>query len=186
MVSAINNLPFSVDFVVHTGDMATNSKDYQVSIDSGFAIMKKLKYPVYYVAGNHDVTEHQFKRDTAFFMSKFGKMNNVISDDKISIITLFNIEIKELSGEIIYDPLVELDSLLRKKPKNISAILFQHCPVTDDFYGNKVHPGWSAQKRSNLQQICEQNTVAAIISGHFHKDELQWIGSIPLFVSAPV
>lgn len=52
LVDKINALPFAPDFVLHTGDVAynpdpeayTNCKD----------ILSAIKYPVHYVAGNHD------------------------------------------------------------------------------------------------------------------------------------
>lgn len=56
VIDAMNALPFPVDFVLHTGDVMTDperSEDYQIAA----GILGRLRYPVYYLAGNHDRAE---------------------------------------------------------------------------------------------------------------------------------
>ncbi len=93
---------------------------------------------------------------------------------------------RDSSGTIIYDPIIKLDSLLKAKPENLPAIVFQHSPVTDDFYQNAFHAGWPVEKRTCFQKLCESYNVVAVICGHFHRDDFQWIGKIPQFVSSPI
>lgn len=53
LVEAINHLEPEIDFVMHTGDVADspeNADHYTAARD----ILSKLRYPVYYVPGNHD------------------------------------------------------------------------------------------------------------------------------------
>ncbi len=52
MIKAIKALPFTPDFVVHTGDVANDpdSGAYQVAAE----IMAELPVPVYFATGNHD------------------------------------------------------------------------------------------------------------------------------------
>lgn len=52
LVKQINALPFKVDFVLHTGDVAydPDASAYYTARD----ILSELKYPIYYLAGNHD------------------------------------------------------------------------------------------------------------------------------------
>ena len=53
MIAFLNNdLPFTPDFVLHTGDV-TNTPDEE-SAQLAAQVMSELKYPVYYVCGNHD------------------------------------------------------------------------------------------------------------------------------------
>jgi 3',5'-cyclic AMP phosphodiesterase CpdA len=52
-VREINNLPFHVDFVLHTGDVGndlTKPEEYAFMRD----LFAKIKYPTYYLPGNHD------------------------------------------------------------------------------------------------------------------------------------
>jgi Icc protein len=52
MVAYLNNLPFEPDFVLHTGDVSYNPDT--VAYQKAQAILGDLRYPVYYVRGNHD------------------------------------------------------------------------------------------------------------------------------------
>lgn len=52
-INHINALPFHIDFILHTGDIMTDpdrNEDYLIAKD----ILKAIKYPIYYVTGNHD------------------------------------------------------------------------------------------------------------------------------------
>lgn len=186
IVDNINKLSIPVKFVVHTGDIVSRNFKNQSVIDRGLDIMKKLNIPVYYVAGNHDISEKDFKQDRELFTKNFGKLSNLFSIEDVSIITLFNFEIKDSSGRLIFDPLGNLDSLMKIKDKNSTCLIFQHFPVADDFYQNTIHKTWSENYKSRFQSICESNNVSAVISGHFHRDEFHLIGNIPQFVSAPI
>ncbi|HEX2959305.1 MAG TPA: metallophosphoesterase [Chitinispirillaceae bacterium] len=185
-INAINSLPIQIEFVIHTGDMTSRKIEDQNLIDSGLTIMKTCKFPVYYVPGNNDITEQNFKQQAALYVKNFGDINHKIDKENISIITLFNIELKDSSGKVIYDPVSTLDSLLKIKTPAHPALLFQHCPTTDDFYANTFHPGWSVEKSTLFKKLCKKYNVQDIFTGHFHRDELHWIDQIPLFVSAPI
>src|SRR5688572_17847026 len=52
LVDAINNLPFAPDFVLHTGDVAFDPEP--AAYDTAAEIFSKLKFPIYYLTGNHD------------------------------------------------------------------------------------------------------------------------------------
>ncbi|MBZ0291043.1 MAG: metallophosphoesterase [Anaerolineae bacterium] len=57
LIEAINTLPYPVDFVLHTGDIMTDpikAEEYQLAIK----MLRKIRYPVYYIPGNHDRTQH--------------------------------------------------------------------------------------------------------------------------------
>lgn len=55
LVDAINALPFEPDFVLHTGDVAydPDPQAYVAALD----VLSAIRYPVYYLAGNHDDAE---------------------------------------------------------------------------------------------------------------------------------
>jgi 3',5'-cyclic-AMP phosphodiesterase len=52
LVEHINALPFTPDFVLHTGDLTQDASDesYQLA----FSALNRLKSPAYYLPGNHD------------------------------------------------------------------------------------------------------------------------------------
>lgn len=53
LVQQINNLPFELDFVLHTGDIGSDPREPS-DYEPARAILSKLRYPIYYVPGNHD------------------------------------------------------------------------------------------------------------------------------------
>lgn len=56
LIQHINDLPFPVDFILHTGDVMTDPvqvEEYHVARE----ILGNLRAPVYYVPGNHDTPE---------------------------------------------------------------------------------------------------------------------------------
>lgn len=52
LVRQLNNLPFEPDFILHTGDVAydPDPSAYHIARE----ILGEIRYPVYYLAGNHD------------------------------------------------------------------------------------------------------------------------------------
>lgn len=52
LVKHINELPFDVDFILHTGDVIYDPDEsaYAIAAD----IFSRLRFPIFYVAGNHD------------------------------------------------------------------------------------------------------------------------------------
>lgn len=52
LVQTINQLPYPVDFILHTGDVVYDPVPEMYSIARD--ILSQFKYPVHYVAGNHD------------------------------------------------------------------------------------------------------------------------------------
>lgn len=56
MIQQINELPFHIDFVLHTGDIMTDpEKDAHYAVAQ--EVLGALRHPVYYLAGNHDRAE---------------------------------------------------------------------------------------------------------------------------------
>lgn len=52
LIEVINNLPIQPDFVVHTGDVATNPDEVAYAL--AWQVFGKLNVPCYFVTGNHD------------------------------------------------------------------------------------------------------------------------------------
>jgi 3',5'-cyclic-AMP phosphodiesterase len=55
LVRALNALPFTPDFVLHTGDVAAdpNEADYQLARE----VLAGIPFPIHYLPGNHDSAE---------------------------------------------------------------------------------------------------------------------------------
>lgn len=53
-VEIVNNLPVKPDFVVHTGDVATNPDE--AAYELAHEVFAALNVPIYYTTGNHDLS----------------------------------------------------------------------------------------------------------------------------------
>lgn len=55
LIDALNSLPFTPDFILHTGDVAADPvADHYVTARD---LLSQIKHPVYYIPGNHDDAE---------------------------------------------------------------------------------------------------------------------------------
>src|SRR5215468_3825496 len=52
LVEIINDLTFQPDFVLHTGDVVEDWSEAAYKLAK--PVLEKIKFPIYYVAGNHD------------------------------------------------------------------------------------------------------------------------------------
>lgn len=59
VVDTISNLPYTPDFIIHTGDLAYDPDDNAYNLAT--SELKRLKIPIYYAVGNHDSPEWIFK-----------------------------------------------------------------------------------------------------------------------------
>jgi predicted phosphodiesterase len=187
VVAAMNDIPVKIAFAVHTGDIVDKSvENRQAVMDSGLTLLKTLKFPVYFVAGNNDIPEKHFKSASEEFIKKFGGLNRIFVTTEASVITLFDFTVEKKDGKVKYDPVFELDSLLKFTQGNKPVFVFQHFPVTDDYYDDVFHDNWKSEIKDRFVSLCASHNVAAVICGHYHRDELHWIGTIPEFVAPPI
>ncbi|MDD3276350.1 MAG: metallophosphoesterase [Kiritimatiellales bacterium] len=182
-VEAINALPMDISFVVVTGDIMQNCITDSNQVNRVFQTLGKLNAPLHFVPGNHDLLKDAPEQTMAAFTNRFGPLISSVQCGGVDFVFVCT---EPLSGGVQisgYDPLKELDALLGDRP----AVVFNHVPSADDFYSNQVHNGWrrSATGRQ-WTEILNRHSVLAVIAGHFHRDEQDWIGAVPLFVATPL
>lgn len=186
VVDSINNLPMKVECVVVTGDVMDENILDGKTVDTALSTLKPLKAPVHYVAGNNDVLEGDKSLATRdAFVKSFGPLASKAEVDGVVFLMLYS-EPLRTKVKIDFDPLKWLGHAL-KDAGTRPVIVFTHAPDDEDFWANKMHPGWPAESREKWEALIKSHSnVKAVITGHFHRDELHWIGSVPEFVSAPV
>jgi Icc protein len=74
LVEAINALPFSPDFIIHTGDVANDPDPAAYALAA--EVLSGLKVPVYYATGNHD--DVRMMREAL----RFGPLHPLVPDEK--------------------------------------------------------------------------------------------------------
>jgi hypothetical protein len=185
-IDMINSLPFPVEFVVHTGDIINNKMTDKSFASNTMELFKKIKYPVYFLAGNHDILPWAVKACVDNYTNFFGPL--AYEEDFHGVRFLF-VYTEPLRGKVTipgYDPLGWLTKALSKKPE-MPVIILHHAPAVGDFYNNSMHDNWppDSEKNWNLMLLMHTN-ISAVLCGHFHRDELHWTAGIPTYVCPPV
>jgi alkaline phosphatase D len=185
LVDQIKRLPFDIVCVVHTGDIfADNIADAAVRAE-GLEVLKQLPAPLHLLPGNHDILQNDLEKTSGAYTRGIGPLIHSVEYHGVVFIFAYT-EPLALGFEVKdYDALRELEAAFARaagKP----IILFHHRPAVDDYYEHAMAPGWGAQARSGLEALLSAHNVKAVITGHFHRDELHWAGGTPIFAAPPV
>lgn len=182
-VAMINSLPVKVEFVVVTGDLFSDSIRKEDVVAEGLAAMKGLKAPVYYVPGNHDLLKADMARTSQLFEKHFGPLNRAVTVGGVTCLFLCT-EMKE--GESRYPADVEREWIDKALPGGTSAVLlFMHRPPLHDLLnGSDGAVSWDDEYDSRWESYFGRHPeIKAVFAGHFHRDIMGWIGTVPVYVA---
>lgn len=183
-IEEINNLPLPIACVLHTGDIATDNLDDGKTASLATQVMSLARAPVHYTPGNHDILPKRLDATLAAYTNHFGPLATRHEYHGVVFLGVYTEPLDRGFTVPGYDPLAwlarELDAA-GDRP----VIIYHHIPVADDFYKNKMHPGWPAESRAAWEKTINRPNVVAVLSGHFHRAELHWIGNVPEYVGAP-
>jgi 3',5'-cyclic AMP phosphodiesterase CpdA len=185
IIQAINKLPVEVAFVAHTGDITQNRIYDEETIANGLSCLNRLKAPIHFVAGNHDILSYDLEETIEIYQENFGKLFDVVQYNGVACYFLYTGPMPKSDTRSGY-PVIDWleDSLKEFSDKPI--LIFQHIPPATDFYNNRFHEPYTKTFLNKWRELLSPFPVKAIICGHFHRDELHWFGDIPVFVSAPI
>lgn len=185
IIDAIQKLPIQIEFLVHCGDLTDNLLDSPEILDQGLTLFKKLGIPIHFIPGNHDILAENLQTTQSIWMEKISPLCYGVNYRGVSCLFFYSEPLRTGISLEKYDPFQKLEYLLKESGEK-PVILFHHAPSVEDFFLNRFHDGWKSEYRSRWKQLLNSFNVKAVISGHFHRDELHWIGKIPLFVCPPV
>lgn len=185
LVDQINRLPYEIACVVHTGDIfADNITDPGVR-EAGLAVLRRLRAPLHLLPGNHDILQKDLENTAAAYTRHVGPLILRVEYHGVVFVLAYTEPLAlgfTLQG---YDSLRELESAL-KGSAGKPILLFHHRPAVDDHYEFAGLPAWAATARAALEGLVSAHDVKAVITGHFHRDELHWVGGRPVFAAPPV
>jgi predicted phosphodiesterase len=183
IIKKINALPFKVAFVVHTGDIVDNSVQEANTVDAAKELFSRLNAPVYFISGNHDIFYESQKTD---YEKKFGALNYIMECHNVVFIFIYTNTIKHDPDALGKDFFKWFENTLKKNKKK-PVIIFEHIPPGPDFYDNRFQPSWwPVEAEKKWVALINSYEVKAVITGHFHRDELHWLGNVPLYICSPV
>ncbi len=185
-VAMINALPVKVEFVAVTGDIFSDSIRREDVREDGLDAMKGLKVPVYYLPGNHDLMPSDMARTTGLFEKYFGPLTRKV--EVCGVTCLFSCtEMRE--GETRHPGEVERDwveKMLEGSGAVKPVLLFMHRPPLHDMLnGSDGEVSWDNPYDTRWEELFVRHPeIKAVFAGHFHRDVMTWIGSVPVYVSA--
>lgn len=187
-VNQINEIP-NLSFVMFTGDLI--DKSFEQELQSVLPHVKNLKYPWYFVFGNHDPcvggyltkklyleilnnNEDYFKYTKPYYSFVPQKGYKVIVLDTI-------IDSRITSNGEIYPEQVEwLKGELEKSKKDI-VLMFMHVPIIEPFPSE----GHRLLNAGEIQAIIESyKNPIAVFQGHYHASKITQHDNV-LYVSSP-
>ena len=185
LVAEINRLPFDVACVVHTGDIFADGVPAAPARERLMAVFRDLKVPIYFLPGNHDIPAADPARGAADFRRELGPLVHRAEHRGVALVFAYTEPLALGFAVDGYDPEAEIESALAGAGGR-PILFFHHRPAAEDFYTGAVHPGWDPGGRLRLERILGRHPVRAVVTGHFHRDELHWAGGIPVFAGPPV
>lgn len=168
LIDSINRLPFKIDFAVLTGDIFDKRLDNE-DANQALNILKKLNTPLLVIAGNHDLSSY----DAGFFKEKFGKLNYFLVHKGYCLAFISSIHPQNNAME---DVVSQFEKQLAGN--KFPLLLFHHEPFIEQCYNAAALKTW--------EDLVTHHHCAAIVSGHFHRDGLNWFGGIPEYISSCV
>lgn len=185
LVDQINRLPFDIVCVVHTGDIFADNLTDEKTLAEGLAVLHQLRAPLHLLPGNHDILEQYLEPTLKVYTSKIGPLIDQREYQGVVFVFAYTEPLArgfEVKG---YDILKELQETLSGadgKP----VIFFHHRPAVEDYYEFAHYPAWSAGARKQFEDLLNAFNVRAVVTGHFHRDELHWKECMPIFSAPPV
>lgn len=187
-IDAVNALPMPVAFVLVTGDLVNNNVTDSNVVSRVKDLLSRLQPPTHLLPGNHDVVAKRWVETTNAYVRSFGPLATNFVHAGVEFLLfcdepLYNAQLAAACAD--YDAFDWVDRHLRTAGDR-PVILVHHRPEADDFYDNAFRPGWPEPMRQRWTTLLNRHGVRAEIVGHCHRDELQWLGAVPVYAAAPL
>ncbi len=187
-IEAINALPDPAAFVLVTGDLVRDNLWDTNAVARATRMLDRIHAPVHVVPGNHDILAARWTETTNAYIRAFGPLQTNFTCHGVVFLTLCDETLRDehlAAAHPDCDPLGWLERQLQVA-SNQPVIVVNHRPCVEDFHNNAYYPGWPQPMRQRWIELLNRHHVRAEITGHLHRDELHWLGSVPLYVAAPL
>lgn len=191
VVSAINALPFEVDFVLHTGDVVQNGALEEYALAR--ALLAPLRFPIRYVNGNHDASD-LLQRELAGVQTPSARYDYTFSAKGVQIAVFDSANRRDHTGNLTDS---QLDALSRLcTPEGAPLILVLHHPPLP-LDTPWIDQGWQVPDRPPFGTMLLENWRAfqaaiaparsrlrGVFFGHIHHAHQAWRDGV-LYCAAP-
>jgi len=165
-IDRINALPVQPEFILHTGDITHLSKTQE--FDAVEQLLKRLRAPVHYVPGEHDVLVDNGRE----YQERFGKGAKGAGwysfDQKgvhfIGLVNVVDLKAGGL-GQLGKDQLEWLEDDVHKLSTSTPIVVFAHIPLWS------VYPewGWGTDDAAQALSYLKRFGSVSVLNGHIHQ-----------------
>ncbi len=175
-------------FVVVCGDLVNRPAD-DTQADVLLKMASRIKAPVYWVPGNHDIGNTPTRKNLDWYRRRFGKDRYCFSHSSYRFLVL--------NSPLLFDP-TDLQAeaedqwrwlsseLLKDKRAPFSAVFLHHPPFMKSPDEKDAYTVLPKQRRNRLLELLKQGGVRAVFTGHHHRNNVTSFGSIPIVTVGPV
>ena len=190
VIAAVNEA--KVDFALVAGDLTDDSKP--ASDADYLAQISRLKAPVFWVPGNHDLGPKAIAggktgplpRRLAAYEARFGDSFYVKSCAGVRIIGVNS----QIPGGIL--PAVDAQWAMLEKalaaPVPEHTVVFMHMPpflkTADE--GSDPYWNWEPEPRKRLLALLRRGRVKTVLTGHLHYELTNHLGDMLIYTTPPV
>ena len=181
-IRQINELPFEVEVVAHTGDLVSfGLKSHEVA-GAASNLFSQIRWPKISCPGNHDFRfdrindawTNRYYRAVGVYRAFFGPLGQAHETENALYVAIDTEEIRQIGAPRLpdFDPLVWLEETLSAAPPDKPVFVFTHVPDCDDYFLGEFTPGWSNAEglRAWRAVLARHPNVKAVIAGHFHRN----------------
>jgi Icc protein len=169
VIDAVNALPFPVDFILHTGDVMTDP-DRQEYYQIATSILSRLRFPIYYIPGNHDRAEgmrRYLMSDQSFASSTY--LYYELDINGVQILMLDSHVTGSAVGVLTDDQLSWLDDRCSRTDDRPLVVALHHHPIR---LGAPWLDSIPLANGAQLHQILlkAKDRLRGVFYGHIHED----------------
>ena len=182
-VTAVNALDPAC--VIVTGDLVNDS--YNVAQDSIYRVrIAEVKAPVYVIPGNHDIQGFDVEKHR-HYVDWRGYDRFSFKDRKCAFIGFDTNSIKDGAADFEAAQLEWLKGELAAAKGSKYIFVFVHCPVIKESIDEKEDSeNFPMARRKEYVDLFKQYGVAAVFSGHTHRDLSCEYDGIRFYTAGPV
>ena len=150
-IRQINELPFEVEVVAHTGDLVSfGLKSHEVA-GAASNLFSQIRWPKISCPGNHDFRfdrindawTNRYYRAVGVYRAFFGPLGQAHETENALYVAIDTEEIRQIGAPRLpdFDPLVWLEETLSAAPPDKPVFVFTHVPDCDDSERQGRHRG---------------------------------------------
>lgn len=179
-----------IEFIAVTGDLISDGK-YDLALKDYKSVREKSNYPIYVVAGNNEYDLHGalttdkkvVNKNAKIWKENFGQFNYCVDIRKVRFIFVSTESLVygvNIEGCDVYKWLEA--RLIEARSSSKDIIIFTHTPVVKNYYEGRMSSPYPDDEYEKLKKLVTKYHVNAIITGHFHMEELDRAGDVPVYV----